>query len=105
MKNIEVATMLASTMNKKDILGIRKIVKQKFNKACRSKHKFSSSIRRNTKKETEAGKHKSMLNILDLALDIQHSGFLLIEEDEELSNAVKYVEKMLSDYFNRPFKV
>lgn len=107
MKNIEKAVYFASVLNKKDLIALRRMIKKKFISACRDKHKVGKTIRRReSSKEKTAGKHKSMLNIIELAIGVATSEFILIDKKSpEIIVAKQYVERIMSEYMGRDFIV
>ncbi len=105
-RNLEIAISIASALSEKELIDIYKITKTKYTKICASKHKGGSTLkRRDTTKETEAGRIKKMLNILNTAKDIKTNGNLLLTDSEDVAQAKVYVSKIMSDFFNRPFMV
>lgn len=105
--NLEKAIAYASVLSEKDLCNIYKLTLRKYNSVCRKKHRGGNDIkRRDTKKEIAAGYIKSIINRLELAKNIQCNGNLLVSpSNEEWMSLKSYVEKSLSELFNRPFVV
>jgi len=111
MKSIDKAICIASVLNEKDLSAILRIATKLNTKARMRKHahkegKYSTTIKRNGhKSQIEYCKHKSMCTLLHLAIEIKNAGFLVYTDKEELQDAKEIAEKILSEYFERPFVI
>lgn len=106
MKNIDIAIGMASVMELRDMISMRKISMTKYRKACYSKHSVGKTIRRRDKdKEREANRHKHIWGLLNDAIEIKKAGLRLLEDEEDLSESIILTEKIFSEYLSRPFKI